>query len=143
MEIKCVYNTGKNISNILYELYGYSIDMEFRDLTIDKVYIVYAIFIMKGVKWYLICSDKYNGININYPEFFPSSLFDIVNHMPSQYWISKEMKDDYSNNKNLVINIGFPSILKEEFFYGNLVEGYNREVSIFNEYKNLIDMENL
>jgi hypothetical protein len=141
MKIKCVYNTGKNISENLLSLYGYSENMIFEKITIGNIYTVYAIFTMKEKKWYLICSDWYDGAGLNFPEFFPASLFEIIDESPSRYWISTCQKDDYTNSGELVLNTGFPNMINEECFYGNLLEDNEREVNLFKKYKHLIDME--
>jgi hypothetical protein len=141
MKVKCINNTGAVLPDILFTLYGYSHNMIFKWITIDRTYIVYAVFIMKRVKWYLICSDDYNGANINYPSFYPSSLFEIIDEKSSTYWVTKRMKDDYDDKQGLVLNTGFPQIINEEFFYGNLVEGHEREIIIFHKFKSLIDNE--
>ncbi len=38
-------------------------------------------------------------------------------------------------------DIGFPDILNDEYFYGGVVEGYRKEVQIFQRWKKLIDEE--
>ena len=141
MKVKCINNTGKNIPKSLFSLVGYSEEVIFEQIAIGNIYIVYAIFIMKGEKWYLICSDWYNGVNLNFPEFFPASLFAIIDESLSRYWISKYMKDDYADSKELVLNVGFPNIINEDYFYGNLTEGCGKECDVFTKYKYLIDSE--
>jgi hypothetical protein len=141
MKIKCIYNTGENIPKDLFSLYGYSENMIFEKITIGNIYIVYAIFTMKGRIWYLICSDWYDGAGLNFPEFFSASLFEIIDESPSKYWISTFQNDDYDNSRELVLNTGFPNIINEEYFYGNLLEDKEREVNLFKKYKYLIDME--
>lgn len=141
MKVKCIFNTGKNIPISLYTLYGYTKNTIFDSLTIGKSYTVYSIFTMKGELWYLVCPDFFNGTNYNYPEFYPSTLFEVTDTTPSKYWITKPAKDDYDKGNKLVNNTGFINIINEEFFYGNLVEGNEREILLFKEYKQLIDSE--
>jgi hypothetical protein len=141
MKIECVDNTGESISENLFSLYGYSKEMVFLDITIGNIYIVYAIFTMKGEKWYLICTDSYNGIGWNFPSFLPASLFKVIDDSISKYWISAYREDRYSESKELVLNTGFPNIVNEDGFLSNLLEDGEREINLFKKYKHLIDSE--
>jgi len=141
MNIKCIDNTGINIPKEFFELSGYSEKMIFEALSLDKLYMVYAVFTLKNSRCFLICNDFYDGASYNYPMFYPSSLFKIIDNKVSKYWINKEDKNNFQTGKDN--DLGFPNIINEEYFYGKLVEGYDREESIFYNYKNLIDEETL
>jgi hypothetical protein len=138
MKIKCTDNKGLNIPKDFFELTGWSENMIFELLSINKIYNVYAVFTIQNNRCFLICDDLYDGDCFKYPTFYPASLFEIIDNTPSQYWITKENSNHFQKGTN---NMGFPNIINEEFFNGNLVEGYEREEEIFDFYKNLIDKE--
>lgn len=134
---KCKYNSGHYLDSALFEkYYGWHDQMIFNELTIGRSYIIYAILKIENYKFYMICGDDYDGIYINYPQILPSELFEITNNNRSKYWIDSQKTHSNSNYR-----IGFKEFVEEEFFYGNLVEGYEREINIFQKWKSLIDEE--
>ncbi len=138
MKVKCLYNTGKVLPEV-YRENKYDTDSEFQ-LTIGKEYVVYGIVTIKKYNWFLICEDNYDGIYIYYPLYRPCHLFTITDGRISKYWIAKERIDDYDKGEK-GIHFGFKELVEEEYFNGNLVEGYKREVEIFQNYKKRIDSE--
>ncbi len=133
MIVKCIDNTGKKLPSQLCIFRGWNKNMEFKEVTIGKKYVVYAILHVNDIPSYLICSDIYDGEYVTFPSLLPSCLFEIVQNQHSQYWHIK------NNSKD----VGFKEILNHKYFYGNLVEGHEKEVKTFLHKKKLIDKENL
>ncbi len=85
------------------------------------------------IPFYLICGDTYDDEYVTYPSLLPSSLFEIVQNKQSTLWQLKQNSMD----------IGFEEILNDKYFYGNLVEGFERNVQAFLTVKRKIDQENI
>lgn len=139
MKVKCLFNTGKVLPKDVYKENRYDEASEFQ-VTINMEYIVYGITTIKKYNWFLICDDTYDGTYIYYPLYLPIHLFAIVDNQLSRYWLIKEGIDHYDNNEK-ILQLGFKELLEDEFFFGNLVEGYKREIKIFQDYKRLMDAE--
>lgn len=138
MIIKCLYNTGKYTPKDFFVQYNWTEEMKFTELTIGKEYTVYAVFRLFNHPCYLICNDIYDGVSYQHPMFYPATLFEVTDDTPSKYWIKRKR---IFNNENNMNDIGFPDILNDEYFYGGVVEGYRKEVQIFQRWKKLIDKE--
>ena len=141
MIIKCIDNSGNRLPERLLVLHGWNEDMEFNGITVGKNYTVYAISIHFDHPFYMICGDDYNGVNINYPELLPGCLFEIIEDSYPSYWIEQNIKNNKSGYENTK-RIGFKEYVENEYFYGNLLEGYKKEVMQFAVAKELIDKEN-
>ncbi len=139
MKIKCLENTGLNLPKSFFEQYGWSENMKFQGLSVDKFYNVYAIFTLYNHPCYLICNDFYDGEHYAHPMFLPGCLFEVIDVTPSKYWIKRRFND----KEHDMNDVGFPEILDDEYFYGGIVEGYKKEVDTFANYKKLIDQENI
>jgi len=133
MIVKCIDNTGINLPEDLLVHYGWNKSMIFEEITIGKTYVVYAIIHVKNIPCYMVCSDIFDGQYITYPSLLPHSLFKTVQDKYSKFWYSKEDSKD----------VGFKEVLQDEYFYGNLVEGYEKEVQMFLTLKRKIDQENI
>ena len=140
MKIRCINNTGKNTPKSFFSQHGWTKEMVFVELTVGKEYTVYASFTLFNQQCFLICDDFYDGVYYAHPMFYPACLFDVVDDTPSKYWIRRRIKH---NNEDDLDDVGFPDILNGEFFYGGVVEGYKREVNVFQKWKKLIDEENI
>lgn len=132
MIVKCIDNKGVNLPIELFSHYGWHKNMNFEQISIGKPYVVYAIVHLNNIPFYLVCSDIYDGKYITYPSLLPSGLFEIIQNHHSRMWCLKKNSKD----------IGFKEILYDEYFYGNLVEGHENEVRIFQSIKQKIDQEN-
>jgi hypothetical protein len=139
MKIKCLYNTGKILPKDVYKDNGYGEETEFQ-VIVNKEYNVYAITSIKKHNWFLICDENYDERNIYYPLYLPSNLFTITDGKISKCWIAGEGMDEYDTNEK-IIQFGFRELIEDGYFYGKLVEGYQREIKIFQDYKKLIDEE--
>ena len=137
MKVKCIHNTGQFLSSDLIngQYLGWNKEMEFVTITPNNLYIVYAISIINHHKFYMICCDDYG--NIDYPQILPYELFEVIEKEWSKYWHKKSPLPSESN-----YDIGFKEYVEEPYFYGNLLEGYKRELDIFAHWKRLIDEEN-
>ena len=106
------------------------------------MYIVYSISYHYDYPFYMICSDYYDEVCLNYPHILPCCLFKIINNRFSEHWIEKEYDKSQYNDENSK-RIGFKEYVNDEFFYGKLADGHEKEINVFQKYKTLIDLENL
>ena len=134
MIVKCIEKTGYNLPEELFSHGGWSKEMIFNEVTLDKIYVVYAILYIDDQPFYMICGDDYDGEYVKYPDLLPASLFEIVDESKSKFWLTRNKK-----GKN---EFGFKELFKNEYFYGELVEGYEKEEKIFSMVKKKIDEEN-
>jgi hypothetical protein len=141
MIVKCIENTGINLPTQLFSHPGWNNEMEFPEISLGKKYVVYAILYVEDHPFYMICGDCYDEEFVNYPDLLPGNLFEIIDNTNSKFWIIvKKGNFNFESGKNR--NVGFKELLRDEFFYGNLVEGYENEVKIFSSIKKKIDEEN-
>lgn len=132
MIVECIDNSGISLPDILLSHQGWSRSMIFEQVTVGKSYIVYAIIHVKNIPCYMVCSDYFDGQYITYPSLLPNSLFKTIQNLQSKFWqLNQDSKD-----------LGFKDMLYDKYFYGNLVEGYEKEVQIFASIKSKIDLEN-
>ena len=144
MRIKCIENNINNFSNN-QKLYSYlkkAIHLENGIISIskNKEYNVYGVkYERQGFLKFLICNDDFSFLE--YPLFYLSDFFEIVNDKASLYW--SRTKDIELNKEK--INFDDIIIFKEWYemdkFYENLIDGSNIEKNIFLKYKNLMDSE--
>lgn len=84
----------------------------------------------------MICDDAYGYID--FPQLLPYELFEVSEKEWSRYWHKQSPLLNESDYR-----IGFKEYIEEPYFYGNLLEGYKRELGIFALWKRLIDEENI
>jgi hypothetical protein len=132
MKIRCIANTGANLpeSYFLPHL-GYKKESEFQ-LSIDKEYIVYALYEWEGKIWYYICDERYTY----YPIHNPAPLFEVVDNRISKYWRFKLAP-------NGLLTLAFEQWFSDPYFYDKLTDQEEQAVLIFEQIKDLIDAEAL
>ena len=132
MKIRCIANTGANLpeSYFLPHL-GYKKESEFQ-LSIDKEYIVYALYEWEGKIWYYICDERYTY----YPIHNPAPLFEVVDDRISKYWRFKLAP-------NGLLTLAFEQWFSNPYFYDKLTDQEEQAVLIFEQIKDLIDAEAL
>jgi hypothetical protein len=132
MKIRCIANTGASLpESYLAPNQGYTKELQF-PLTIGKDYTVYAFSERLGRVWYYICEDNYTY----YPMRSPSPLFEIVDNRLSAYWRFKL----YPNE---LLEVAFEQWLSDPYFYDKLTDQKEEEVLIFEQVKELMDVEAL
>lgn len=131
MKVKCITNKVSSLPREI--LNNYKISYEEFFIKEDKEYVVYAVMIYLGYIWYCICDERYT----NCPMWHPSTLFELTNDRLSRYWIFSFNEE---NHKKLPY-LSFPEWSNDPYFYGELVDGGKKEISLFNKYKNLMDLE--
>lgn len=135
MKVECIKNLCKEIPAKIYEgLQGYSVDSRF-DIEVGQKSIVYGITIIKKHLWYLINID-----NLPYLIYYPSALFKIIDSRLSRYWHVAESRDDEDSGA-IIIKFGFKELVEDEFFYGEYLEDYPKNVEIFQKYIELMKKE--
>ena len=137
MLVKCIDKSGENLpADCLTE------ELRFKnggkdnafDLVIGKFYVVYAMALFGKYMWYAICEA-----NNKFPIFSPSPFFSIENNLLSKYWVFSFQKQSYSFLANSILT--FSEWSNDDYFYSNLLEGYEKEIKIFSEYKIKMDLE--
>lgn len=134
MKIKCTTTKVASLPDKISKNYQISYDAFF--LKEGKEYIVYALRIYLGYIWYCI-SDE---IDMFYPCWNPSTLFEISDNRLSRYWIfSTENEEDQKKSPFF----SFPEWANDPYFYGELIEGNSGDANavIFRKYKELMDLE--
>ena len=136
MIVRCKYNIGSQIADVFI---GYTNIDEKIPIIIDKEYIVYALTEFYNNIWYCIFDES----STSFPMWTPSQFFELTNNRLSQYWVFSLKKDTLSRDQNSVgrVFFGFSEWANELGFYDKLADGEEREVSIFKDYKTLMDLE--
>jgi hypothetical protein len=141
MKVKCV---TKNIPGLLpkeiYDDIKIGKNEDEVGITVNKEYVVYGISTIRKYPWYLICEDHFDGVYINYPMYFFNRYFEITDGRLSSFWAVADNSDYYDNDEK-IIKFGFKEWITEPFFYSNLIEGMEREIKIFLDYKTRMDSE--
>lgn len=100
-----------------------------------KTYTVFAIHIRNNVIKYEILVDV-----DSYTMTFPSHLFEVLDSRLSRYFcLGKSLTGD--NEESIFISFKEWVGIENRFFYYNLVEGRLREVTLFEHYKRLMELE--
>jgi hypothetical protein len=94
------------------------------DITVGKTYFVYGILHSNNKIFYLICEDSFDGKWINYPMYLLKELFTIIDGTLLDEW-------EICENIEGEILIGFPEIIHNQYFIGNITESNEHEVNIF------------
>lgn len=130
VKVKCTANTGKDLSSKSIEA-GDLIATEY-DLKIGDVYTVYGISLWKGALQYLTM-DKYYTL----PFWFPSELFEIVDHMLPFEWYHKFFgyRDEYFLNAIW----GYKELVFDEKHYSGLIDRNDEAVCVFLKRKKEIE----
>lgn len=133
MKIKCITNKTSALSQEISQ--NYEISYEEFSVKEGFEYTVYALGMNYGHIWYCICDDNY----FFYPNWNPSTLFEIVDNRLSRYWVLGFREQ---NNKKIPL-LSFCEWVNDEYFYGELVDGNANEPNavIFRKYKELLDLE--
>lgn len=130
MKVKCFGNSQEFLSS-----QGIKEDFSREDyrLIIGKEYTVYSLSEFYGYVWYCILDD-----GPEFPMWNPSMFFEISDPRLSRYWIYSLQKN-YQNN--VVPFFSFPEWIKNDYFYDSLTDGEDKEVEVFKNYKQLMDLE--
>lgn len=137
MLVKCISNLVQSLPEEIAEKYGRSFWRSGLDITVGKVYIVYALTISHEIPWYYIISEDQD----HYPIFYPAVLFEIINGLPSKYW-----KMSFSQNQFVIgaydFTIAFNEWVDDPYgFYDALSDGASHENEIFGKYRRLMEVE--
>lgn len=132
MRINCIKNLAADLPSEIIN--NYSISYSEFSILIGKQYVVYGMTIHLGHVWYYICDETYSY----YPIWNPAPLFQVIDGQLSRHWI-------YSYNEGEATQLrpywAFPEWANNPDFYGNLTDGEEKEVKIFETYKQILDLE--
>lgn len=109
MRIKCIENTGKNLSEKHFKM-GFFPVSEF-DLELKKDYSVYGISLWNGIVFFLLFGEG------SYPNWYPSELFEITQNTIPGNWFFATFPDGQKN--------GLQAILSYDEMVNNLDQHYD------------------
>ena len=136
MKIRCRYTSWQDVPKDVFSvetISAYAVDFH---ISIDTQYIVYSITVHNNSIWYYICDDAFSY----YPRWRPAPLFEVVDPRLSRYWIYEFKKCKGFAYVQPII--AFPEWASNHpDFYDKLSDGDEREVALFNHYKELMDLE--
>ena len=138
MKIKCISETLKTgVHDEGIVKWANKSELE---ITQGKIYVVLAISKYLDTIFFYILGDESN----KYPLAFPSELFEIVDSSVSSYWNTDLKKilspGDIEIKNSDVISFKEWSVAKDSF-YENLLEENEREISVFNTYRDKMMVE--
>lgn len=132
MKIECI-STEVSYKTNNKELINWAKDSEL-EITFGKTYVVLAITKYFNEIFYFIISDESDS----YPLAYPSELFKITDFGISKFWeidlIKLESLEDVNIQNGEVISFKEWSSSPDRF-YENLLDGGNKDVSVFNNYR--------
>lgn len=132
MRVVCVENKVASVSKEILD--NYFISYERFDVSIGKEYIVYGMTVYLGTIWYYLADDTYS----DYPIWHPSSLFDVVDGRLSRHWRYSDQGGERAVKRP---RIAFPEWACDPDFYARLTDWEEKEIAIFKQYKELMDLE--
>lgn len=138
MKVKCITNLAKDLPQRLIDLKEYKNDTVF-SVKINKVYIVYAVYIHCNQIMFGICNENYYYS----PRLMPGDLFSVADGTLSKYWIYSKCAEEYIEGSLAII--AYPEWANNPFHFRDMVENETEEekeqVAIFQKYKQLMDLE--
>lgn len=140
MILKCLYNKysqaklSKNLEEFLDSL-GQSILSDKLTLSVGEYYTCYAVvFGLSSETWYFIMDES----GVVYPKMYPAHIFSCENTMLSRYWQIGQFTDNLGSTYPM---LAFLEWATNDLFHGELLEGNEFCLSIFEKYKEKMDEE--
>lgn len=84
--------------------------------------------------WYHIIDEYFD-----FPALNPAPLFSIEDNRISRYWKCHHEYDNTEHSDYFLL--AFDEWVSDTYFFDSLIEGYEPATSIFNKYKELMDLE--
>lgn len=147
MLVRCIKNNINDIKehsklfDNLKKSFGEEHDGKLR-IEVGKTYVVYGVEIIEEYPWYHICVEE----GILYPWPYAAPFFEIIDNRLSRYWFfgysvrnNKEEKEEFVSE--IYTEISFKEWIEQNDFAGRLLDGSEREISLFQKYKRLMDVE--
>ncbi len=108
-------------------------------LTIDAVYIVYAVAIRKEWPWFFVADEEFSG----YPISYSSAFFQVVDDRLSRHWRYRysPIRLHGIGSRSDAVLLANSEWARDPMFYERLVDGDNLAVSKFSRVKSLMDVE--
>ncbi len=128
MKINCISNK----KNSFDEKSASSTYLKYEFLDIENEYNVYGMIVIHGQLNYYICDRVHSA----FPVARPFYLFEIINSTISRYWIFGIIE-----GFEKFPLWAFSEWVNEPYFFDNLTDREEREVSVFRSYKKLMDVE--
>ncbi len=132
MRVLCIANIGAYLPKSYTES-GYYEEYKFPVL-VGKSYVVYAMNLWAGKIRYLIVGESHQ-----IPSWIPSELFEMVDSKLSRYWHYDVNPDDSKNTIDTVW--GYKELTDNSTHFDKLVDWDKAALEIFNQYKELMDLE--
>ena len=140
MLVKCVCNdirsvgSGPDLEKELQTWFG--IGTYEMNLTVDRLYVVYAVAVQNGWLRYYVADDLYS--RTEYPFGYFAAFFDVVDTRLSRCWTIGCQGVDTRSPEVLVT---FKEWAMDPVFYERLVDGADLERSMFRNRKEFMDIE--
>lgn len=135
MKIKAIGRRGADLDPKMFSpQLGYSISTEF-GLTVGATYIVLAIEPFQDWFFYYIIGDDVD----QFPIWFPSQLFEVVDGRLSKYWQCGHFPGDKYGPGGPIIS--WNDWISDKLFYDRLVNGDEGAVDSFERMRRLIEKE--
>lgn len=129
MIVKCIANTGENLSQIMFDL-GYNKDYKF-DIEIGKIYVVYGASMWKGSLEYLIAEKSTNT-----PIWCPAELFNVIHKTLSIFWhFNFEKYKNYNGHDSEKAFWGYKELVEDADHYEGLLMKNINALEIFKKRK--------
>jgi len=104
------------------------------NLDVGREYTVYGILFRDNTPWYYLCDEDYD----EYPTPFASDFFDVVDDRLSKCW--KLSYSDLGEGQSSTF-LAFDEWASDRSFYERLIDGDEAAVSLFSEYRKLMEQE--
>ena len=110
-------------------------------LTIDNLYVVYAILIRNSFPSYFVADDDFSALH--YPISYSAAFFQVVDARLSRHWHIHQEPTELKSvaNEAETLLITFPEWERDSTFYERLVDFDDSVVAQFNRMKSLMDVE--
>ena len=128
MQVKCIGNKGKDISDKLLNTGYCSITTEFY-LKLEKIYVVYGIYTSNDGFIFYLLQDLESG----WPDWYPAELFIVIDHILPLEWSHNFF--DYNNSRSAIF--GYKELNFDH--YVGLIEREDKDKEIFLKRKKEID----
>lgn len=140
MLVRCISNDiqGPSVEPLLGLELGrsFGVDCRFTELEVGGLYVVYGLQIINGWLQYFVADEVYSRVRYPFAHF--AAFFETVDRRLSRTWVLGTRGHALGRSGVLV---AFDEWAADAGFYERLVDGGERELRVFQEYKDLMDLE--
>jgi hypothetical protein len=135
MKVRCTSRKGTSLPELYLDPSGgYMADTIF-PLQVGKNYVVYALTLRRGGVWYYLLDES----GVGYPVWFPAPLFEVSDSKLSKYWVFGFHEAGLRAGDAV---FAFAEWANDPLnFYDGLSDGRAEIRSVFQRYRELMDVE--